>query len=169
LLLAVSTRLLVRNINQWRNEHPLEASPLEGSMGVVSSALGFAIGAACLWLFAPRILARGYRGFRLVACGVSGDASKLRAKQRTSLWFFIWWRQVAGGLLALLLAMPLNMVLGTMKISAAGEIGVAADLFAIGPVIMKMLVGYPFKSFQIEARRPTRETIPAEAGLQASS
>jgi hypothetical protein len=168
-LLTLLTRLLVRSINQWRNEHPLEAALLEGSLQHVISVLTFAIGAVCLWLFAPRILGRGYRGFCLVVSGSSGDVSRLTAQQRMSLWFFIWWRQVAGGLFALLLAMPLNMVLGTMKINAGNEIAAAAGLFAIGPVIMKMLVGQPLKSFQIEARRPANETIPPDAAAQVSS
>jgi hypothetical protein len=168
-LLTLLTRWLLRSINQWRNEHQLEAAPLEGSLQFVISALTFAIGAVCLWLFAPRILGRGYRGFRLVASGFSGDAPRLTAQQRMSLWFFVWWRQIAGGLFALLLAMPLNMVLGTMKINAANEIAAAAGLFAIGPVIMKMLVGQPLKGFQVEARRPASETVPPDVDAQASS
>jgi hypothetical protein len=149
--LAVLSRSLAANINAWRAEHPLQRSPLEVHLTTV---LTFVMGVVCLWLFTPRILERPYRGFSLVTCAAPGESgSKLTVRQRTELWFFVWWRQLAGALLALLLAMPLNMMLGTMGINASSVIAGALGLFAIGPIIMKMLVGHPLTGFQIEARR----------------
>lgn len=136
---------------------------MAGYLSILTFAGSFLVGAVCLWLFAPRIFGRAYRGFRLVACVASNEIPKLNNRQRAELWFFVWWRQLAGGLVALLLAMPLNMLLGTMKIHAAPQIAAAAGLFGIGPIIIKMLVGHPLDGFQAETRRARRTS---SAGLK---
>ncbi len=166
-LIALFSRLIIWLINAARKENPLTASPLESYAGLANAGFTLLVGAFCVWAFASRILRRDYRGFRLVACGASGEFRRLTWRQRLSLWFFIWWRQYAGGLFALLLAMPLNMLLGTMKINAANEIAAAAGLFAVGPIVMKMLVGYPLGGFQIEARRADPAANPGQAGAVA--
>jgi len=56
--------------------------------------------------------------------------------------------------MAVLLAAPLNIALATMGIYAGQLVSIAAGLFAIGPIILKMLVGHPLHGFQIETRRP---------------
>lgn len=153
-VMALLPQWLLAVVHRRRGEYPLEASPLEAHLAVLMLAASVAAGAVCIWLFAPRIIGRAYRGFRLVACSAPGENLKLTAPQRTRLWFFVWWRLTAGGLFALLLAMPLNMLLSTMGIHAASPIAGAAGLFLIGPLVMKMLVGHPLKDFRIEVRRP---------------
>ena len=133
-LMAVFSRWLLRIVNQSRAEHPLEPSALEGYLSILTVGGGFLMGAVCLWFFAPRILGRAYRGFRLVACFEASEIPKLTVRQRNELWFFVWWRQLAGGLLVVLLSMPLNMMLGTMNINAAPQIAAAAGLFGVGPI-----------------------------------
>jgi hypothetical protein len=163
-LLAAGSIWLGRYVNAWRVAHPLQRFPLKGYLPAIAFLMPVLTGSVGLWLFTPRIVGRPYRGFRLVACMVSGESgSRLTARQRAELWFFVWWRQFAGGLLALLLAGPLNMLLGTMRINASSQIAALMGLFAIGPIIMKMLVGHRLTGFQIEARRSLSQALPAEA------
>ena len=151
---AAFTRWLWISVSAWRTEHPLQRSPLASYSTALTIALSFLLGVVSLWLFTPRILGRPYRGFRMLARGVSGEScSRLTGSQRAQLSFFVWWHQFVGGLAALLLAAPLNMMLGTMGISAAPQITAAAGLFAVGPIVMKMLVGHQLTGFQIEVRR----------------
>jgi hypothetical protein len=56
-------------------------------------------------------------------------------------------------LFAVLLAGPLNWILGTMRISVSQWIAVAAGVLIIGPVLLKMSVGHPFATFRLEANR----------------
>jgi hypothetical protein len=154
ILLIIVGRWQMGAINQWRFDHPLEASPLERApLKYVSAVVGPAIAAACLWLFTSRILGRAFRGFRLVACGPAGEIPKLNFRQRVRLKFFVWWRYFAGGLLASLLAAPLNMMMATMGIASPSAVSALASLFAIGPVVMKMLVGSQLQDFRLEAWR----------------
>jgi len=76
------------------------------------------------------------------------------AMRWTELAFCVWWRQFAGGIFALLLAAPLNMLLKTSGVDASWEDAVATELFVTGPIILKMLVANPFTGFPIEAERP---------------
>jgi hypothetical protein len=168
-LITLFSRSLAEGVNQWRAGHPLEVSPVETYFPILTIGGSLLIGAGCLWLFAPRILGRAYQGFRLVACLESNEIQKLTARQRTGLWFFVWWRQLAGGLLAWLLSMPLNMLLGTMNISAGSLIAAAAGLFGVGPIIIKMLVGNSLNGVQFETRRPVTSTGQVEAAATLES
>lgn len=136
LVVAAFSIWLTHVINASRAEHPLQGSALERYVSLVTFVMGALVGAVCLWLFAPRIVGRPYRGFSLVVHVAPCDSrsSLLTARQRTQLWFFVWWRQLAGALAATVLAAPLNILLGTMRVSAGSEIGIAAGLFVIGPL-----------------------------------
>ena len=140
-------------MNAARAENPLERGLLAGHIAFLKMLVSLLLGAACVWLFSPRILGRPYRGFRLVRVPAGECGRKMTLKEGRSLWFFIWWRQLVGGLAAMLLTAPLNMLLGTMRIRASSEIGSLLGLFAVGPIVMKMLVGNPLSGFRIEARR----------------
>ena len=145
-------------MNAARSEPALERSLLAGRLSTLTMLVSILCGAVCVWLFSPRIIGRPYRGFRLVCERPGGCGQGMTAGERTSLGFFIWLRQFAGGLAAMLLAMPLNMLLGTMGVEAGSQVASLIGLFAIGPIVMKMLVGHPFAGFRIEARRTAAQT-----------
>lgn len=134
---------------------PFQTSPGESNLALLwifTAVLTLLLNAACVWLFLPRIFGRPYQDFLLVACETPGGcASGLTSRQRTALWLFVWWRCLAGGLLALVLVMAFLMLAGK-----AGDMIVAilpvTGLFAIGPMIMKMLVGQTLAGLQVEAR-----------------
>jgi hypothetical protein len=113
------------------------------------------VGAIALFAFVPRIYSRPYRGFALVVLEPAQDAPRrtLDLRQRASLWWFLWWRQLAAGLIAGFLAMPTNMVLGIMGLHLSGGIAFVAGLLIIGPILMKLLIGNPFDDFRIEVQR----------------
>jgi hypothetical protein len=166
-VLALLSRLVIVAVNAARAERPLEKSLLEERLPVFTVIVSFLLGALLVWLFAPRTVGRPYRGFRLVCARSSESSAKMTGGERRSLWFFIWWRQFAGGLAATLLAMPLNMMLSTTGIRAGSEVAALIGLFAVGPIVMKMLVGHPFPGFQIEARRSAQHDAAPDAGAAA--
>ena len=65
----------------------------------------------------------------------------------------MWWRLLAAGLFGVVLGAPLNVLLALMGLNVSMQVGAAAGLFIVGPVLVKMLVGNPFPGFSIEARR----------------
>ena len=69
------------------------------------------------------------------------------------MWFFLWWRQLAAGLLAGLLAGPLNIVLGLLGVRVAPLIAMLAGILIIGPILLKMVVGHQFSDFRLEVKR----------------
>jgi hypothetical protein len=140
---------------------PLGASPL------LSTRLQIVFGAAMLFLFVPRICSRPYRGFSLTVVEIATGATtrKMRLPWRTRVWLFLWWRQVLAGVLASLLAMPLNALLTMMGLQVATGVAVVAGVLVIGPILLKMLIGHQFDDFRIEARR----TAPYVAVLNKSA
>jgi len=72
--LAVLAKWLAVRMNDWRDAHPVERDPLASHFTLITYGASFVLGVACLWLFAPRILGRPYRGFRLVARAESAEA-----------------------------------------------------------------------------------------------
>jgi hypothetical protein len=165
--MALFSRWMLGAINAARNEWPLDKSLLERRAALLTTLVTMLLSALCLWLFSPRIAGRPYRGFRLVRVPSDAPGQRMKAAEQMSLWFFIWWRQLVGGLAAMLLAMPLNMLLGTMRINAGSELSAFIGLFAIGPIIMKMLMGHPLSGFQIEARRAIEQTASDAAASSA--
>jgi hypothetical protein len=139
-VLVVFRAWLFTYINAMRAANPLQASVPERYASVGIFLLNFFTVAICVWLFLPRVIDRPYRGFFLVTCAAPDESGpRFTMRQRNEAWFFVWWRQLAGGLITLLLAAPLNMILGTMRINASTWVGAAAGLFAIGPIVMKLL------------------------------
>ena len=68
-------------------------------------------------------------------------------------------KELVAGLLALLLAAPLNVLLRLIGLRALFGLNVGlwvstlAAIFAIGPTLMKMLIGNQFPDFRLEASR----------------
>lgn len=160
------SKLTLAAINRWQSDHPLETFPGYQYLGVVTIALTVILSAACLWLFTPRIFTRAYRGFHVVACVGTDEVRRFTPTQRLALSFFVWWRQLAGGLLAMVLAMPLNTLLGTMQINASSLVGGLAGLFAIGPIIIKMLVGSVVGGMEIQTRPAAVHEVPAQPAAE---
>ncbi len=117
---------------------------------VMLSAVGFL-------LFVARITARPYKGFSIVVS--SNDDAEIRQRltfrQRLEVWAFLWWRQFLAMALAAVLSAPLLSILGTMN--ANPQIGtwivIGAGVLVVGPILLKMLIGHTFKSFQLLALR----------------
>ena len=148
------SQALLAYVTHRREIDPL-SSPLPASLSVVLLLCGLIVSAATLFLFVSRLVSRPYSGFSLVVVATQGGEAgrHLRVAQRGQVWFFLWWRQLAASLFAVLLAAPLNVLLALMGLNVSGGVAVAGGLFIIGPVLVKMLVGNPFADFSIEARR----------------
>ena len=132
--------------------------------GVLAVSVSIAFGAVALYLFIPRICSRSYRGFSLVVVEAAngGATHRLRARWRFQVFVFLWWRQILAGLLATVLSMPLNALLAIIGLQLAQWIAVFAGVLVIGPILLKMLIGYQFGCFRIEARRTQEHGVPAE-------
>jgi hypothetical protein len=142
LFLVAETRALVEF--HRRSMAPLPASPW----------VELVVTAVTLFFFVSRLVSHAYRGFSLVTVSAAGETGhRLRLGQRAQVWYFLWWRQLAAGLAAMVLAAPLNVLLALMGFRISQQVATVAGLFIIGPILVKMLVGYPFPAFSIEARR----------------
>jgi hypothetical protein len=131
---------------------------------------------AALFLLVPRLVSGPHRGFSLVvvATPIGETGRHLGLDQRARVWLFLWWRHLAASLVACFLAFRLSEKVADLlagsdlnMLEALGAAGgvlivvpILANLFIIGPVIVKMLVGNPFPDFSIEARR-----APGPAGM----
>jgi hypothetical protein len=147
-------QVLLAYVTHRREIEPL-SSPLPIPLPFVVMVCGLIVSALALFLFVSRLVSRPYSGFSLVVVAAPGgeDGHHLRVGQRGQVWFFLWWRQLAAGLLAVLLAAPLNVLLALMGLNISTQVGAAGGVFIIGPVLVKMLVGNAFPGFSIEARR----------------
>jgi hypothetical protein len=121
---------------------------------IYSGALSILIGTLVLWLLTPRVLGRADAGFHIVACGPAGEIPEVDGSRQTHLRFFVCSRFIAALLVAGLFIVPLNRLLGTLS---ASLIAALTALFAIGPVVMTMLVGSQIQDFRVEARRPATD------------
>lgn len=112
------------------------------------------LNAAGLFSFASRITARPYKGFSItVSSNDGGVGSRMTLRQRFDVWAFLWWRQLVASALAGVLGGPLNAVLGIMGVHITEWIAIAAGLLVVGPILLKMLIGHTFGSFQLLALR----------------
>jgi hypothetical protein len=142
----------------------VQATALRGMRGLLI-VLQIALGAVNLFLFVPRICSRPYRGFSLVVVEATTGATteKLRGRLRARVALFLWWRQIVAGILASLLAMPLNILLAIIGLQLAQWVAVLAGVLVIGPILLKMLIGHEFEDFRIEARRERSDGAPSVA------
>jgi hypothetical protein len=105
-------------------------------------------GAALLYLFLPRLFfASDTASLVLVRTGAPATAYHLTPLERRQLFFFLWWRQTAAGLLFL----ALDALIGgaaTVRV----PVNTAADLFLVGPFLVKMLAGRRFPGFRVQTR-----------------
>ncbi len=123
--------------------------------GLFGVLLQFVLVAAALFLFLGRIAGRPYRGFSIVVLQATGQevSRHLTMRQRLDVWAFLWWRQMLAGMLAGFLTGPLNALLGIMGVNGAEWVAVAGGVLVIGPILIKMLIGHPFATFFLAARR----------------
>ncbi len=148
-----ANQALFAYVQYRRNIEPL-SKPLPGSMGLWFLVFQLVLSAVLLFLLVSRLVSRPYRGFSLIVVQTSSSRTdRLNLEQRTRVWFFLWWRQLAASLLAVLLAAPLNVLLALMGLNLSIWVANLAALLIIGPVLVKMLVGNPFPGFSMEARR----------------
>ena len=84
--------------------------------------------------------------------------TELTMLQRSQIWFFVWWRQIVAGFLAIILAAPLNALIwliglrSVLGINVAFWISILGVILAAGP-ILKMLIGHQFGDFRFEVKR----------------
>jgi hypothetical protein len=78
---------------------------------------------------------------------------RMSLRQRMDIWAFLWWRQLIAGLLAGILSGPLNVLLSLLGLHITQWIVAASGVLVIGPILVKMLIGEPFGSFQLIAKR----------------
>ena len=122
-----------------------------------------------LFLFVRRILSSSFRNFLILGITDSVEETKfkLNLRRRNQIWFFLWWRQLVAGLFAIILAAPLNVLLSLIGLRAVFGTSVAfwvstlGTILAIGPILLKMLIGHQFSDFRLEVKRPLAS---AEAG-----
>lgn len=127
-------------------------------MMLVLQVFLFALG---LFLFVHRMISSPYREFRLRAVNrdTRNDIDKLSLRIRANVWFYLYWRYLASGLLLILLGAPLNVLISLIGLRAIFGIptglwiNTLAYVFVIGPVLVKMLVAHSFAQFQLEASR----------------
>lgn len=126
------------------------------------------LGAIGLFLFIHRFLSSCFRRFsiHLILDSPGQKEGKLILKYRSQVWFFIWWRQIVAGIIAAILAAPLNSLISLFGLRAVLGINISywistlAVVLAVGPILLKMLIGHQFKDFHLEVRR-----FPANAAL----
>jgi len=127
--------------------------------------LQIALTGGLMFLFVPRICGRPYRGFALVVVDVATGATtrKFSFRRRGRATLFLWWRQILASMFASLLAMPLNAVLSMIAGPQVTRwIAVFAAVLVVGPILLKMLIGYQFDDFRIEARRERTGAPPIQ-------
>jgi hypothetical protein len=159
-LMILSNAALLAFINYRRAVNPLSpALPVRPALAF--GLLQVAASAVAQYAFVVRVVSRPFRGFRLVVVTPDAPCSAVLTRaMRGRVWFFLWWRQLVAGLLAMLLLVPLNIVLMTMGIGISGQLATLAGVFAVGPILVKMLIGHSFPTFRIEVRRDlTRQSI----------
>jgi hypothetical protein len=125
------------------------------AQGFVQILIQFILMALGLFLFVHRLVSRPLARFALCAI-VSPSEEAVRRftiRRRAEVWFFLWWRQLAAGLLVSLLAAPLNILLGLFGLTVAPRIAMLAGVLIIGPILLKMLVGHQFSDFRLEVER----------------
>lgn len=130
-----------------------------------------------LFLYVHRMLSLPYRGFsiRLVPGAAGMNGAKLNLRRRSQLWFYLWWRQIVAGLLAGILTAPANIVLSLLGVRAIFGINVGSivvifgTLLAIGPILVKMLIGHDFSDFLLEVDRSAGEDPGGRAAIAANS
>jgi hypothetical protein len=131
---------------------PLPPLPLSPWMLL---AAPFAGSLVTLCLFVPRLCSRPYRGFELVL--ITGNPltppPRLRGSRRLQAAFFLWWRQTVAGFFVGLLTVPLNFAFGVMGLAIPEPVFAFTGLLVVGPLLLKMLIGHPFDTFRLEARR----------------
>lgn len=131
----------------------------DGALLAALLALVFSVNA--LWLVLPRIWNKPYQGFAIaiVSPFVGEPIRKLTGLQRLHLLWAILWRQWVAGILVFFASMPLGAVVGMIGFNipmvAYGLLGV----LAVGPIIMKMIIGTQFSGFTLEVRRGTAGEI----------
>jgi len=124
-------------------------------------ALQLALTAIGLFVYTHRLISRPYSKFAiyLVLDMGASENSRLSFRRRAQLWFFLFWRQVAAGLLAILLAAPLNSLVSLIGlrtifgVAMSAWISLLAGALAIGPILMKFVIGHQFPDFRLEVKR----------------
>ncbi len=123
--------------------------------------LQMVLSAVGLFLFVHRLLSAPFRGFSIhaIADPLGETKFRLNLHRRAQVWLFLWWRQLIAGLLAGLLAAPLNVLLSLIGLRAVFGISVAfwvstlGVILGIGPILLKMLIGHQFSDFRLEVKR----------------
>jgi hypothetical protein len=68
---------------------------------------------------------------------------------------------------------PLNAVLAMIGLVLDQWLGILAGVLAIGPLLLKMMIGHDFKDFRIEARRGDRtgnaDAAPKKEAAQSAA
>ena len=120
-----------------------------------------------LFLFVPPLCSRPDRGFELVL--ITGDPAappaRLRGSRRLQTTLFLWWRQTVAGYFVGLLSVPVGFAFGVMGFTIPQPVYTLVGLLVVGPLLLKMLIGHPFGTFRIEARRSGQ--APAQAGADS--
>lgn len=127
----------------------------------VTEALQLAWLACGTFVLLSRVTSGPFRGFVIHVVDADrddGTALPLTLRRRTQAWLFLLWRLVAGNLLIVLLSAPANAILSLARINAGIYIAILANLFVVGPIVLKMLIGNRFADFRLEAVRRGKVT-----------
>jgi len=124
-------------------------------------AIQLALAAIGLFVYMHRLISRPYSRFAIYLALDMGasENSRLSFRRRIQLWLFLFWRQVAAGVVAVLLAAPLNSLVSLIGlrtifgVSMSAWISLLAGALAIGPILMKFLIGHQFSDFRPEVKR----------------
>jgi hypothetical protein len=158
----------------WRIYWPMQLTMAIGfvvSTGTpIDTLVRLVLWGAALYFVVGRLVSRPYKGFFiLVLSSADGQVSRhLTARRRLDVWAYLLWRLVVAEVLASILTVPTNMVLGIMGIKAAGWLSVAGFVLVSGPILLKMLIGEPFDGFMLIARRRSDVNTAAEPLAQTA-
>jgi hypothetical protein len=99
-------------------------------------------------------MAHPFKGFVLVTVASNNRAEELNFRAQFLIWLFLYSRMLCAAVVTVFLLAPLNIFLSLFGVSAPTQVAFLATIFAVGPLLLKMLVGHEFSGFRIEVRRP---------------
>ncbi|MEP7352345.1 MAG: hypothetical protein ABI824_03850 [Acidobacteriota bacterium] len=150
-LFTICAIVLLAATGQERANVLLNQTPVQ----FLISNIGFAAG---VLLTVPWIHRRPYRKFCIVMLSGAAEPVERTGTMSTRLrlgWFLIW-RLALANLASYMLLGPLTILMALFRLNIFPLLSALLTIFGVGPVVMKFLIGNPFKDFILVAKRDTK-------------